>query len=296
MTERTRRWAILLTGLALVAMVLLAAGLSGLELLPGRTLVRVQAPTEIEASPQRAISDALLNLLYVVLSILVIFLAGFFVFYLLFSADTRKRLLIGLGLAISLLVLWFISRVESRTPEQVPEAPAATAAPTEALATALPFEGEVTIIDLDVDPPAWLVWVGAGALALLVVGALAAIAWIFWSRRQAATTPLEELAREAERAIGALEAGANINDTIMRCYFQMSHILQQQRDIVRPEAMTPREFERGLRGAGLPQEPVARLTRLFEKVRYGAGVPDEDEERQAASCLAAVVEACRSAL
>ena len=163
--------------------------------------------------------------------------------------------------------------------------------------TVLPALPGVPLVFLGLLIAAWADdFVHVGATTLAVLGALAAIAWIFWSRRQAATTPLEELAREAERAIGALEAGANINDTIMRCYFQMSHILQQQRDIVRPEAMTPREFERGLRGAGLPQEPVARLTRLFEKVRYGAGVPDEDEERQAASCLAAVVEACRSAL
>jgi hypothetical protein len=285
-----------LTGLALVAMVLLAAGLSGLELLPGRAAVRVQTPTEIEAGSQRTASDVLLNLLYVVLSILAIILAGFFVFYLLFSADTRKRLLIALGLVISLLVLWFISRVEPRAPPPIEQAPVVTAVPTAALATALPPEVEVTTIDVDIAPPAWLVWLSAGALALLIVGALAAIPWIFWSWRQTVPTPLEELAREAERAVSDLEAGADVNDTIMRCYFQMSHILQQQRHIVRPKAMTPREFELGLRDTGLPREPVAHLTRLFEKVRYGAGTPDEHEERQAISCLAAVAEACRSAL
>jgi hypothetical protein len=296
MTDRTRRWAVSLLGLALVAMVLLAAGLSDLELLPGRAAVRVQVPAEIEASSQPAVSDVLLNLLYVVLSILTIILAGFFVFYLLFSADRRKRLLIALGLVISLLVLWFISRAEPRAPPSAQQAPAATAAPTAALATPLPAEGEAITIDLNVAPPAWLVWLGAGVLALVIVGALVAIAWLFWARRQAAAAPLQDLAREAERAMDALEAGADVNDTIMRCYFQMSHILQQQRHIVRPQAMTPREFERGLRGAGLPREPVAQLTRLFEKVRYGAGAPDEHEERQAISCLAAVAEACRSAL
>lgn len=283
-------------GLAIVAMVLLAAGLSGLELLPGRTPVRVQAPSEIESDPQRVVSDALLNVLYVVLSILAVILAGFFVFYLLFSADTKKRLLIALGLVISLLVLWFISRVESRTPQVVLQAPVATAAPTAALATALPSGDEVITVDLDVEPPVWLVWVGAGTLALFIVGALVAIAWVFWSQSQAEPIPLEELAGEAERALGALQAGADVHDTIMHCYFQMSHILQEQRGIVRLEAMTPREFERGLRGAGLPQEPVARLTRLFEKVRYGAGIADEHEEHEAISCLADVARACRSAL
>lgn len=294
MADRNRRWVLLLAGLAIAAMVLLAAGLSSLELLPGGAPVRVQAPTEIEADPQRAVSDALLNLLYVVLSILAVLLAGFFVFYLIFWADTKKRLLIALGLVLSLLVLWFISRVEPRQPPQAEGAPATTPAPTAALDTTLPPGNGGTTIDLDVDPPAWLVWLGATALALLTVGLLAGIVWLVLSQRQEAPSSLERLAREAEWAMEALQAGADVSDTIMRCYLQMSQILEQERGVVRQEAMTPREFERALRGSGLPREPVAQLTRLFEKVRYGARVPDEHEERQAITCLAVVAEACRS--
>jgi hypothetical protein len=81
----------------------------------------------------------------------------------------------------------------------------------------------------------------------------------------------------------------------MRCYYEMSRVLRQQRGIRRDQAMTPREFAIFLEEAGLPVEAVGRLTRLFEQVRYGAKVPDRREEAQALASLEAVVAFCRSA-
>jgi hypothetical protein len=102
------------------------------------------------------------------------------------------------------------------------------------------------------------------------------------------------LAREAQEALHALQAGVDLQDAVMRCYFEMGQILSEQRGIRRGETMTPREFERHLRGAGLPQQPVEQLTRLFEGARYGARVSGKREERQAIACLTAIVDACRS--
>lgn len=293
--DRTRRWAVLLAALALVALVLLAAGLSQLELLPGSAPPRVRATAEPEAGPPPLLRDELMNAIFVVLVILTVFLVGFVVLYLVFFADPKKRLLVALGLLLWFLLLYLISQATPQAPQQAqaPAAPSPEATPLPA-PTLLP-ESEVAGVEPDIHPPAWLVWLAAISLALLALGLLAAIAWLVWYRARGAARPLEELAREAEWALDALEAGADVHDTIVRCYLQMNEVLNRQWGIARRQAMTPREFERGLRATGLPPEPVASLTRLFEKVRYGARTPDEGEERQAITCLEAIIQACRSA-
>jgi hypothetical protein len=131
-------------------------------------------------------------------------------------------------------------------------------------------------------------------LAVLLSAGLVGIAWFIWRRSRRPAGPLEQLAQEARQALVALEGGADVQDTVMRCYFEMSRILSEQRGISRSETMTPREFELRLKGAGLPDGDVEQLTRLFESVRYGARVPGEQEERQAAACLRAIAKACKS--
>lgn len=294
MADRNRRWTLLLAGLAILAMVLVAAGLSNLELLPGRLPPRVEVPAESEAARPPSFRSELISVIVAVMGVLTVVFLVLFIFYLLFSDDSKKRLLIGLGLLFWLVLLYILSRANPPPPEEVQPTPLPTLGPTVAAPTALPSGADAPIVDLVMRPPVWLVWLGAVVLALLAIGALAGIAWLIWAQGQRTTTPLEQLAREAEQALGALEAGADINDTIMRCYLEMSEILKRERGIVRQEAMTPREFARALRGTGLPQERVTQLTGLFEKVRYGASTPDEGEERQAVLCLEAVVEACRS--
>jgi hypothetical protein len=102
------------------------------------------------------------------------------------------------------------------------------------------------------------------------------------------------LAGPAEEAIAAIRVGADLKDTVMRCYFEMGRVLREQRGISRDQAMTPREFEQYLAQEGLPRKPVGQLTRLFEMVRYGAKAVGKREELQAIDCLTAIVNACRS--
>jgi hypothetical protein len=285
---------VLLAVLAIVAMVLLATGLSSLEFAPGQAAPRLRLPVETNTGQGRTLSQGLLNLVTVVLGILAIVLVALFAVYLIFSADAKKRLLTVLGLLACVAVLYWVSQANPQQPVQVQQTQTPIAATPEP-GPALPGDPAPQAVELDFHPPGWLVWLGAIALALLTAGAAAGIAWFVWSQGQRQATPLEQLAEKAEWALGALEAGADLEDTIMRCYFEMGEILKRERGIVRQEAMTPREFERGLRGSGLPQEAVAQLTRLFEEVRYGTGIPREQEERQAMTCLATIAEACRSA-
>jgi hypothetical protein len=59
----------------------------------------------------------------------------------------------------------------------------------------------------------------------------------------------------------------------------------------RQEAMTPREFELLLAGAGLRDDHIGQLTRLFERVRYGGAAASERDEQEARACLSAIVQA-----
>jgi hypothetical protein len=99
----------------------------------------------------------------------------------------------------------------------------------------------------------------------------------------------ELLALEAQRAIETLQAGSGLKDTVLRCYQEMSQVLQEQRNIQRQKAMTPREFEKHLAEIGLRDKHIRQLTRLFEGVRYGDNVSSERDKREAMDCLRAIV-------
>jgi hypothetical protein len=128
-------------------------------------------------------------------------------------------------------------------------------------------------------------------LAISIATLMVGIALYIRRRIQRKTGPLEQLAQEAQEAIDALQAGADLKNTVIRCYHEMSLILLEQRGLKRAETMTPREFERDLEDSGLPGEQVRLLTRLFETVRYGTKVPDEEEENMAIESLSSIVDA-----
>jgi hypothetical protein len=139
------------------------------------------------------------------------------------------------------------------------------------------------------NPPEWLSLV----FTVLVVVVFGWVAWRIWRAMMRPASRLDLLANEAREAIAEIQSGADLKDTIMRCYFEMSNVLHQERGITRGVAMTPREFETRLKQTGLPGRAIERLTRLFETVRYGAYRPGPAEEAEAISCLTEVVEACR---
>jgi hypothetical protein len=151
-----------------------------------------------------------------------------------------------------------------------------------------------TPVQFAADPPSWLVLAISLAVALVVSGLLVGGIWFLRHRSQRPTGSLEHLADEAEEALERLRAGGDLKDTVMRCYAEMSHTLDEERGIFRRDSMTPREFEDRLVEVGLPGGPVRRLTRLFERVRYGTKAADQREEAEALACLAAIVDACRA--
>lgn len=272
------------SGVAVVALLLLSAGLSDLVLLPGRPLPRGEEAEAlygigIGALPRSPLTDLLIFGLWVFS--LLLFPAS--LIYFIFSREARRRVLGMLAFLLWLPALFILMRSRpdlwQRQNVQMPE---------------LPYPEELALWEEFVaSPPRCLITVTAVGLGILsaaiIVGAIRTL-----GRRSQRGTPLQSLAQEAGDAIEALQAGADFKDTVMRCYHQMGQVLNAQRGLEREQAMTPREFERYLREAGIPGEPVRRLTRLFEGVRYGDRPPDKDQEEQAIVCLTFIIEACRS--
>ena len=282
MPNRSRFWTLLLLGLAIVTLVVLAAGLSDLQLQPGRPLPRGMEAEDLLGIglgelPRNPFGEVLILALFFLAQLLL----PIAIVYVIISPEARKNVLRMLGILIWLPALYLILRARAELLEievtQHPEVSPADQAFTEVAFTAT--------------PPEWLINVTTIGLAVLAAAALVGMIWSIRHRRR--RPPMGELVREAEEAIEALKEGADYEDTILRCYFEMSRVLNEEQGLVREEAMTPREFERTLGGAGVPGEPVRRLTRLFEDVRYGDKLPGTGKEDEAITCLTFIVEACR---
>jgi hypothetical protein len=270
-------------------MVLLAGSISRLEFSPGQPFALEEAKPELgdELVAVRRLSPKMRQAITTVLS--AIYIAGlvylpFALIYMVLSPQARREALRKLAPLLLILVIYLLMRSRPEAFQWVQELPFQEVVPEP--------EGPVQVFSQT--PPNWLLTMTNVGLGLLFAAAIAATAWFLLRRRERRADTLEQLAQGAQDAIEALYAGADLKDTILRCYFEMSKVLSQERGITREEAMTPREFERHLEGVGLPPEPIQELTRLFERVRYGAKVPGEAEERQAIRSLTAVVEACHS--
>jgi hypothetical protein len=281
--RRNKLRTLILSGIAVVAIVLLSAGLSELELLPGQPF-SLEGASEFEAQglgPSPAVEVILI--LGRVLFVLAWLLLPAAIIYLIKSPEFRKRVLKSLlSMLLFFATVYLFMRARSGLDRGQEIQFPGMSSPPEPLSPAPTAE-------FVADPSRWLVLAASLALAVLLVASLVGVAWFFWRRRRRPASPLGQLARDA---LQALEAGADLKNTVIRCYFQMARVLDEQRGIRRQQSMTPREFERRLEEAGLPGEPVRQLTRLFEEVRYGTMVPGEREERQAIASLRAIVEAC----
>lgn len=285
MKEHRRRWILVFLAVAIAAMVLLAAGLGGLELREGRPMPAYplgdgEAGADGTLPGSWLVEIVIRGALFVVAVSIPVTVVLFFV-----SPRMRREILRGLVAAAVIVtaILLLNARRGAREAEQGPLSPLS------------PVLDDSLLPDVDAGPvpgpPEWLV-VGVSVGAVLFVAALiVGVAWLAWRSRRT-TDPLEELAREARGAIDAIRSGADLENVIVRCYSEMERVLRERRGIQREEAATPREFEARLRAAGLPGDAVHRLTRLFERVRYGAKAAGEVEERQAVACLTAIAEHC----
>jgi len=104
--------------------------------------------------------------------------------------------------------------------------------------------------------------------------------------------PLRNLAQIARSSLRDLSDGRETTDVIMNCYFRMSDVVSDKRNLQRGMSMTPGEFALRLEEAGLPGDAVRRLTRLFERVRYGAHKAGPKDVNEAVACLTTILQYC----
>jgi len=133
--------------------------------------------------------------------------------------------------------------------------------------------------------PQGLIWVAVLCLAATFVGV-----GLWAILRPTGRASTDRLTLQAEWALQALKRGLDLKNVIVRCYWQMGQVLQEEQGIEMETAMTVREFERLLEARGVPQQPVHQLTQLFETARYGHRATSAEDERQAVDALTAIVQ------
>jgi hypothetical protein len=120
--------------------------------------------------------------------------------------------------------------------------------------------------------------------------------WMLRNKTADVSRPLDEIAGIARASLRQLATGqGSAQDGIIQCYEDMSRVVVARRGLYREYAMTPSEFAIRLEKAGLPREPVNRLTQLFESVRYGARTSAQGDVDEAISCLTSILKYCGDA-
>jgi hypothetical protein len=284
MTGRKKLTLLLSIAIAVLAIVLLAAGIADLEL--ARSTFRSIAPEEGGPDAVQSIEDIFdepVSAANVIFSFVLLVALLISIVHFILSPEARRRVIQRfLRLFFIIFAIYVISTRLGRrlNPEQ--EAPEGG------------DRGEFLILpaeEIAANLPPWVSFAVSLTLAALVI----LVGWLLWRRSQRKPDALELLTGEAQAALQELRSGADFKNTIIHCYYQMCAIMDRERGIHRQENMTAREFEEHLTQLGLPVEPVTQLTRLFEKARYSSNTPDHQDERAAWDCLSAIAEVDGSA-
>ena len=281
-------WVILLSSIALGALVGLAIGLGSVPFRDAQVFGRNEA---------RAVGSVSLDVINSVLSISlqtqlivwILFVLMFVLIGFLLSPEMRKRLIkIAIRVAVTYWALYILFMRYRDVLAQMGLNLASAGNLSNSTANALP-PPEFT-------PPqsvSWISYFVSYAITVLLVFVVWKV-YAFWKEINASdlNQPLKKLAKIARSSLDDLSAGRNSTDVIVNCYFRMSDVVAEKRKLHRKAAMTPSEFAVQLEGAGLPADAVQRLTRLFESVRYGSRKTEPKDVNEAVSCLTTILHHC----
>ena len=271
--------------LAIIGLLVIAAGLSNLRLGPGeptvnlfRLMIQDLSDIRLDAGvpenlpgPDRFIRIPTILIWFTILATL-IFAFG--------SARFRKVLLAMLFFVFLFLVILPELIGRQRTDEVAEERGGGSGNVPEG-SESMPPPPEVVV-----SPPDWLTAIIATTLALVIVVAI----WFVWRRlKRLRPDARSELVGTAEQTLAHLDRGADVRDAVLRCYADMTRHFGRNRQLERRKAMTPREFDSHLAAAGMDDKDIHRLTRLFEAVRYNGRASDEPMAQEARACLNSIV-------
>jgi hypothetical protein len=277
----------------LLALILLAGELKNVTFQPGQTVGRAESRTI-----QFAIERTIAQITDVPVWKQIVFWLTVFLIVLLISSllspEMRKRLILSfIRLAAFVIVFLFIIKNNPGLFEGLfnfTQAGANSNAP--ALENNLPPVFQPPQISSFL-----LYLISFGIFLLIIITFIGFYRW--WSRRQAwlkSHRSLDEIADAARASLDDLASGHDWDDVIIQCYARMSQVVDARRGMHRANAMTPTEFATWLVRAGLPREPVQRLTHLFELVRYGARRSGQIEIDEATNCLRSILKYCGEAV
>ncbi len=290
-TTRRKLLILILLGVAVLAILALAASLAQVTFTPGEpfTLKNNRPSWSAPAGTPAELSPAMRTLLRIWITA-TLALLPFSIFYLILSPNARRRIIPNLIVfGMFMLIMSSLSKPLSQMlGENGVLGGLSVTGLTEGGAGMQPAE-------FSSSAPSWLVLLISFILAaiMVAVGARLLYALVRSRRRPAAEVSLVRIGEEAESAMTAIAEGGDLRDTVIRCYVEMNRVVSQAHGILRQRAMTAREFEEQLERAGLPGASVRDLTRIFEAVRYGAKDLDPGAKARAVACLAAIADACR---
>lgn len=282
-------WIILLSVLAVGALLGLATGMSSMSFREAQDFGSDQ-PSSSRASPADLIRTVLAVPVQTQLVFWFLVVGMFALIAVLLSPEARKRLLRSLFRAF--FTYWALYLLFTRYPQILTRlsmsfTPSGNSVPAE--------------VSNSVPPPAftpppsasWMTYLASLAIMVLAVFFVWK-AYGMWKVLQASSSeePVRKLARIARVSLQDLSSGRDSTDVILNCYFRMSDVVAERRNLNRGASMTPHEFATRLEQAGLPGEAVKQLTRLFETVRYGGGRTSPVMVREAVACLTAILQDC----
>lgn len=277
-----KRFCLLFLAIALISLILLAASLSNLQLQPGAPFPG-GIPSDNDAqpvSPLLSIRTYSMPLLRGIIALIFLILLIDVAARLIALVNIKRILQLALALVVLLIIVYMLPHITPGEPAYFPNLSSEIMTPPS-------FDYPVTPLG---QPPQILIQLVIIGIAL-GIGLLAIIVVKRWLNSKSIE---DELLQEAEEAVNALKAGADLRNVILRCYFQMTHSLQEEQGIERDYAMTVQEFERWLENLGFPSIPLRQLTSLFEKVRYGKQEMSDHDERIAIDSLNDIIQFCRS--
>jgi len=277
---------LLLSILALGALTVLAVGLKNVSFNDGQQIGSKEADTF--APPQAVIVPEVpartQSMLWVSLIVLFVLIA------LLLSPEGRKRMLrIIIRMAF---IMWGVYFLFKRYPDVFSFLGRAF------LTNQLGQEGAGDAANVPppvFTPPPETPWLSYFVSFLIILG-IAIMVWSLYRTWQALSQrppgALTDIARIARSSLRDLSSGHESTDVIMNCYFRMSDVVADKKNLQRGSGVTPAEFAVRLEQAGLPGDSVRRLTRLFERVRYGEQKAGPKDINEAVACLTAILQYC----
>ena len=284
-------WVLLLAILALGALTILSVSLRSVSFNEAQPVGWNDPPSSSTAGGEGANGQLFKGVsweLQIGLLVSILVLAG--LVSLLISPEARKRFLRLLFQGA--VTFWVLSYVLKKYPDML------TLFNPNALNEIVPSDavGEEIIVPPAVfTPPPQTPFLSyaISVILILIMGLSMWRLYFVWKKMNTATgSTLSDIARIARRSLKDLSTDGDSTDVILNCYFRMSDVVSDKKNIHRDIAMTPSEFAHRMERSGLPGDAVRRLTRLFESVRYGSNKAGPNETNEAVSCLTTILHYC----